>query len=86
MKPFQWFLIGQLVVTSVNMLRPNRITSVEGIPRVLIPKTGLGLGTDATARKVTMGTHTSKMVAKVFNLLAYIHYSFSGKIIEHFYL
>jgi hypothetical protein len=51
----------------------------------MIPKTGLGLGTVATARKVTMGTHTSKMVAKVFNLLAYIHYSFSGKIIEHFY-
>nr|POF22613.1 wall-associated receptor kinase 3 [Quercus suber] len=62
-KPFRWFLIGQLVVRSVILLGTNRITYVERIADVLIPCTGLG--TVASARTVTVGTHTSTMVAKM---------------------
>ena len=65
-KPFRWFLIGQLVLRRVKMLgRTNQLTDVEGIAHVIIPSTGLG--TVATARTVTVGTHTSNTVAKVFN-------------------
>ena len=67
MKPFRWFLIGQSVVRSAILLGSNRITYVERIAYVLIPATGLG--TVASARKVTVGTHTTNMVAKVFNLV-----------------
>ena len=74
-KPFRWFLIGQLVVRSVILLGTNRITYAEGIASALIPRTGLG--TVASARRVTVGTHTSTMVVKVFNLLTtYLQFFF----------
>ena len=70
MKPFPWFLIGQLVMRRVKLLRTQKITYVEGIATVLISKTGLG--TVANAWSVTAGTHTSKTVAKVFNISIYL--------------
>ncbi|KAK7849896.1 hypothetical protein CFP56_001907 [Quercus suber] len=63
MKPFPWFLIGQLVPRPVKLLRTQKITYVEGIATVLISRTGLG--TVANAGTVTAGTHTSKPVAKI---------------------
>ena len=66
-KPSRWLLIGQLVVRIAIFLWTNRIAYVERMAYVLIPRTGLG--TVASARTVTVGTHTSNMVVKVFNLV-----------------
>ena len=71
MKPFQWFLTGQLEMRRVKLLGTKGITYVEQIAIVLISKMVLLLGTVASARKVTMGTHTSKMVAKVYIQFTY---------------
>ena len=68
-KPFPRFLIGQLETRRVKLLRTKRITYVERIPHVLITIPSTALGTVASARRVILGTRTSKMVAKVFNLL-----------------
>ena len=55
----------------VNLLGTKRITYVEGIAHVLI-SIPTGLGTVANAGTVTAGTHTSKTVAKVFNISIYL--------------
>ena len=52
------------------------------IPHALIPTTGLG--TIVIARRVTVGAHTSKTVAKVFNLLIRIFSKNNKKILDQF--
>uniref|UniRef100_A0A7N2MJY0 Uncharacterized protein n=1 Tax=Quercus lobata TaxID=97700 RepID=A0A7N2MJY0_QUELO len=64
MKLFPWFWIGRLVMRRVKLLGTKRITYVEGIARVLISIPTTDLGTVAIAWSVTVGTHTSKTVAK----------------------
>ena len=75
MKLFPWLWIGRLVMRRVKLLGTKRITYVEGIARVLISIPTTDLGTVAIAWSVTVGTHTSKTVAKVriFNLPTYLH-------------
>ena len=72
-EPFPWFLIGQLVMRRVKLLRTKRITYVERIPHVLISKTSLGIV--ASARTDTKGTHTS--VAKVY-IYIYIQFTYES--------
>ena len=54
-----------------KLLGTKRITYVEGIARVLISIPTTDLGTVAIAWLVTVGTHTSKTVAKVYSI--YLH-------------
>ena len=77
MKLFPWLWIGWLVMRRVKLLGTKRITYVEGIARVLISIPTTDLSAVAIARSVTMETHTSKTVAKVYSIYLHIYNNFS---------
>ena len=80
--------LGRLVMRRVKLLGTKRIMYVEGIARVLISIPTTDLGTVAIAWLVTVGTHTSKTVAKVYSIYLHIYNNFSineSKIMKHIF-